>query len=114
MTRGDPPLKSRAVTLLLVTLQRPPPLIRTLAPSRRAPSSTTTSWFDPARAAVMAAMSPAAPAPTTRIRPATSRPPGAQHNPAGGSGRATAALFGAVSQCPTPLRAGVIVTETLS
>ena len=40
IARGAPPLKSRGVTRRLVMLQRPPPLMRILAPRRRAPSSS--------------------------------------------------------------------------
>ena len=67
MTRDVPPLKSRAVTMRFVTLQRPPPLMRILAPSRRAPSMTMTSAAGAQRAAVIAAIKPAAPPPTTRM-----------------------------------------------
>ena len=66
--RGAPPLKSRAVTTRFETLQRPPPLMRILAPRRRAPSMTMTSGAGAKRAAVIAAINPAAPPPTTMIR----------------------------------------------
>src|SRR5688572_3540846 len=64
-TRGEPPQKSRSVTSRLVTLQRDPPLTRILAPMRRAPSRHRTRRCGAARAAKIAAASPAAPAPTT-------------------------------------------------
>src|SRR5262245_14704950 len=57
------PLKSAAVTTSCVTLHRPPPEMRILAPIFGAASSATTRA--PARPAKIAAISPAAPAPTT-------------------------------------------------
>jgi hypothetical protein len=63
-TWRDPPWKSVASTTLLVTLQRPPPLTRILAPSVWAPSKATTVASGRWRAAKMAVARPAAPAPT--------------------------------------------------
>src|SRR6516162_5388032 len=66
---GVEPLKSRSSTASWVTLQRPPPEIRILAPSRDAPSTTPIESAAPearaARPAAIAAINPAAPAPAT-------------------------------------------------
>ena len=42
MIDGFPPQKSRSVTVVLVTLQREPPLTRIFAPGARAPSRSDT------------------------------------------------------------------------
>jgi len=55
--------KRTSSTCVGKTLQRPPPLMRIFRPPSRVLSSSTTSA--PARAAKMAAMEPAAPAPMT-------------------------------------------------
>jgi hypothetical protein len=57
-------LKSAAATAWWVTLQRPPPETRILAPIFLAPSSTTMRARGAVSAAKIAAASPAAPAPT--------------------------------------------------
>jgi hypothetical protein len=65
-TKGEPARqKSAAATDAFVTLQRPPPLIRILAPRRAAPSRTSGRSPGRARAAKIAQASPAAPPPTT-------------------------------------------------
>jgi hypothetical protein len=68
IARREPPLKSAGRTTRLVTLQRPPPLIRIFRPSCRAPSSTVTAAVGHVRRATMAVMRPAAPAPTMTTR----------------------------------------------
>src|SRR4051812_37774184 len=65
MIVGRPPAKSRSVTTVLVTLQRPPPLTRILAPSVRAPSTMVTARADCLRRK-MAVARPAAPPPMIR------------------------------------------------
>jgi hypothetical protein len=64
MTVRLPPQKSASVTIVLVTLQRAPPLTRIFAPRRLAPSSRTTETFGCRRRVKIAAARPAAPAPT--------------------------------------------------
>ena len=63
MALGDEPANACSSTVSCVTLQRPPPAIRILAPSFFAPSKAMTRAPD--CAAHIAAMSPAAPAPMT-------------------------------------------------
>jgi len=58
------PLKSSVVTTSWVTLHRPPPEIRIFAPIFGAPSSATMRASALARRAKIAAVRPAAPAPT--------------------------------------------------
>src|SRR5206468_10979211 len=60
-----PPQKSPGSTASLVTLHRPPPLTRILAPTFAAPSKTVTRRPGFRRAVKIAAARPAAPAPTT-------------------------------------------------
>src|SRR5262245_63101684 len=62
-----PPQKSRSVTIALVTLQRPPPLTRILAPSFFAPSRTATERTGLSRRVKIPAARPAAPPPTITI-----------------------------------------------
>jgi hypothetical protein len=64
MTVRRPPQKSASVTIVLVTLQRAPPLTRIFAPRRLAPSSRTTEMFEWRRRVKIAVARPAAPAPT--------------------------------------------------
>src|SRR6185436_20671835 len=64
---GFPPQKSCSVTTELVTLQRPPPLTRILAPSFFAPSRTATERAGFSRRVKIAVASPAAPPPMTAI-----------------------------------------------
>ena len=59
-----PPQKSRSVTIVLVTLQRDPPLTRILAPGFFAVSRIVTARRGLARRVKIAVASPAAPAPT--------------------------------------------------
>lgn len=59
-----PPQKSAAATAALVTLQRDPPLTRIFAPGVFAPSRRMTDRAAFVRRAKIAAVSPAAPAPT--------------------------------------------------
>src|SRR3954452_22965554 len=65
MIVARPPQKSRSVTTVLVTLQRPPPLTRIFAPSVRAPSTMVTGRADCLRRK-MAVARPAAPPPMIR------------------------------------------------
>src|SRR5262249_23650366 len=59
------PAKAVSSTTSWVTLQRPPPAMRILAPSRGLPSKTTMRRPGAVRAAQMAAINPAAPPPIT-------------------------------------------------
>jgi hypothetical protein len=91
MTLREPvdELKSAAVTVSLVTLQRPPPEMRIFLPILAAPSRTTTRRAPPRSAARMAALRPAAPAPTT----ATSTSAIAQSRPAWRASRTRTSRF---------------------
>ena len=66
MAARDEPAKAVSSTTSWVTLHRPPPATRILAPSVRAPSSKSTRRPASARRAQRAAMRPAAPAPHDR------------------------------------------------